>query len=698
MNKPITIASFLRRTVDWIFGYDFFISYSHSDGMQYPDLLRQRLQEKGFHVFLDQTGYVAGTNLQRETRRQVSKSTRIIVVGRKNSLKSIWVKREVDVALAANKTPVLIDINNSVDQAGPDAPLAELALQQDWLRLKEQLPFSDGIPSDHAILELVRGFDSTRQDTKRTNIFASAAVVLALISTVAIWQSIEATEAQQLAEQQRDRAENILEQGTLTADTLVFDLAQKLRNQSGMPQSLILQILEKAEYLAGKLAESGENSSNLSRTRAAALSELSTTYRLLGNSKQSIIYAEEALSIFKNLQNKFPNIIDRKIDLASAFDLLGDNLIEVDNWAAAEIAFNNGKDQAENAAEAARENWQAQQTLAVIIEKLGIIQLQKSNPIEAKSLFIKALKLRETASVEVKFSTDWRRSFAILLTLISDADLIMSEFDSTISTLKKSDEILKQLISESRSNLQLVRDHAVVLQKIGTAFLKVGRLEEAVGAFEKDLEIAKKLEQKDPSRVEWKVDLIRSYDRLGEAFHRMQQFSKSLLSFEQSYKLSSELGQRNSFRIDWYQLTFSAAQKVSLLALSTGDEKRAFEVAKENLAAEYALGAKVSEERLVDALNNLAWYAILSRNFLEALDATKKALAISPKNKLVIMNQAHALMFLKQSEEALLIYRKFFGVRVENGGYWEEIIKQDFEIFIKNDIYTDQVKEFIGKF
>jgi hypothetical protein len=52
--------------VDWIFEYDFFISYSHDDGMYYPERLKQRLLQ-GFRVFLDQTDYVAGTNLSRET-------------------------------------------------------------------------------------------------------------------------------------------------------------------------------------------------------------------------------------------------------------------------------------------------------------------------------------------------------------------------------------------------------------------------------------------------------------------------------------------------------------------------------------------------------------------------------------------------------------------------------------------------------
>jgi hypothetical protein len=35
----------IQRAVDWIFGYDFFISYSHSDGLGYPEWLQTRMEQ-----------------------------------------------------------------------------------------------------------------------------------------------------------------------------------------------------------------------------------------------------------------------------------------------------------------------------------------------------------------------------------------------------------------------------------------------------------------------------------------------------------------------------------------------------------------------------------------------------------------------------------------------------------------------------
>jgi hypothetical protein len=42
---------------DFIFGFDYFLSYSHRDGLDYPAALAQRLSASGFRVFLDKQIY-----------------------------------------------------------------------------------------------------------------------------------------------------------------------------------------------------------------------------------------------------------------------------------------------------------------------------------------------------------------------------------------------------------------------------------------------------------------------------------------------------------------------------------------------------------------------------------------------------------------------------------------------------------------
>ena len=121
-EEPVKAENVMTRLVDRVFGYDFFLSYSRSDGMHLPQRLKERLEPAGFRVFLDQSEYVAGTDLRRETRRQVLKSRKIVVIGRPGAFRSEWVKREIAAAVSGDVNPVILDLNNSLAAAPADAP------------------------------------------------------------------------------------------------------------------------------------------------------------------------------------------------------------------------------------------------------------------------------------------------------------------------------------------------------------------------------------------------------------------------------------------------------------------------------------------------------------------------------------------------------------------------------------------------
>jgi hypothetical protein len=50
----------LAAVADFLFGYDFFVSYAHKDVTEYPQLLRERLATLGYRTFRDVERYKAG--------------------------------------------------------------------------------------------------------------------------------------------------------------------------------------------------------------------------------------------------------------------------------------------------------------------------------------------------------------------------------------------------------------------------------------------------------------------------------------------------------------------------------------------------------------------------------------------------------------------------------------------------------------
>ena len=466
---PLSIPSdgkadgLVARVVDRVFGYDFFLSYSHGDGMRLPHRLKQRLEQAGFRVFLDQTEYVAGVDLRRETRRQVMKSRKIVVVARSGALKSEWVKREVDVALAHGKIPVILNLNGALEAAPEDAVLATIARERHWLRLNVTLEDPDGEPSDQVVSELVRGFNHTRQETKRQRIFATAAAILALMAGVATWQAIEAIRARTVAEAQRYRAQRVLEKVVGNSNRRVEALSLRMKRDRETPVQHVpkptsrspvqqandlitqattflasgdvraarspleeaLRILETTQSaepqwqlarfnlynslvknvsLLEQLAGSDRPGPDLQRDLSVGYQQIADALLAAGRAGEALVWADKDLAISQSAAADSPS---QQRDLGSSYDRRGRALAQLGRNAEALNAFDEGATLIEAAAAAdnAEPSWQ--RDAAAILENAGKLLDKMGQRERALQLFRRALSLRERiAALEPKWQAE----------------------------------------------------------------------------------------------------------------------------------------------------------------------------------------------------------------------------------------------------------------------------------------------------
>ena len=168
-----------KGVLDLFFGYDFFISYAHADGSNYALGLARLLQARGYKVFLDQHEYTAGEALHHATRRRIAMSRKLVVVVRPAALDSAWVFREIEVSLAASKTPIAIDINATLAAANPERPLKRLLA--DRIYIAEQKADLDGVPDEGTVQALARSFRTARLETLRLRVAVAGAGIFALL-------------------------------------------------------------------------------------------------------------------------------------------------------------------------------------------------------------------------------------------------------------------------------------------------------------------------------------------------------------------------------------------------------------------------------------------------------------------------------------------------------------------------------------
>ena len=106
------------------------------------------------------------------------------------------------------------------------------------------------------------------QQKRALTLASSAAAVLLVLAGLAAWQWAEAVRQQRIAQAQRDRAELALSAATMTANTLVLDLAREFRDREGIPSDLVRRILDRARTLQQQLTEAGESSPPCCRAQA----------------------------------------------------------------------------------------------------------------------------------------------------------------------------------------------------------------------------------------------------------------------------------------------------------------------------------------------------------------------------------------------------------------------------------------------
>lgn len=199
-GRSRTLSGRLLALLDRLFGYDYFISYAHYDGTNYPRRLCDRLEASGFRVFLDTDVYVAGEELRAGTRRRVRMSSYLVVVARPHALRSKWVLRELQVYLGAGRVPIVVNVNGALvdGEASPEI----LHLLEDRLYVPEAIENNDGEPSDRVLEELRRSFASRRQETKRLRFLSGAAVAFALLAAIAVALALGENRARREAVQQ----------------------------------------------------------------------------------------------------------------------------------------------------------------------------------------------------------------------------------------------------------------------------------------------------------------------------------------------------------------------------------------------------------------------------------------------------------------------------------------------------------------
>jgi tetratricopeptide (TPR) repeat protein len=657
-DKRAKAEGLITRVVDRVFGYDFFLSYSRADGMRLPHRLKERLEQAGFRVFLDQTEYVAGADLRRETRRQVLKSRKIVVIARAGAFRSEWVKREVAVALANGVVPVILNLNGAFEAAASDAPLAVMAREHDWLRLTETLDDPDGEPTDRIISELVRSFNHTRQETRRQRIFAAAAVVFSVTAIIASWQAVVANEARAVAEAQQARAQRALEQVVGTANRSVQSLAlrvKKTRETSGEGQAV--PPCDAAHF--------------------KAYDELATA-ALKGSDPDAALAAlTNCLAIVEDRVTADPGALDWQWERAVLHQRIGD----LSAGTKAEEHYRKAIVLWRKLAAEPSILPLAQRGLAGSLAKLGELELSLRKPEPALALFQESVSLLDRLASSNPELPDLQRALSVGYQQIADALLMAGKPEEALIWADKDLATYRTQPSIGNAEPGRQRDLASSYDRRAQALAMLGKTAEALDLYAKGTALLEAATAADNTQPSWQRDAAAMLENMGKLQGKMGQPDRAVDSFWRALSIREGLATSQEAPT-WLAEVTEAYRRTSQFMRNIDRVGEALEMAEQYLLAASidADSDKSKVTRIRRALGTVCWSAVNDGQFKRAVWAGKRAMDLSPRLDWVRLNYAHALMLSGEGKAAKEIYLEISSVSDEAENLKDQALKDFAEL------------------
>ena len=589
---------------------------------------------------------------------------------------------------------------------------------------------------------------------RRARSGAAVAFALAVVASGAAWfgfdranyaegQRLEADAARETAETQKARADKALAAATKTANGLIFELAQKFRNRTGVEVGLVRDILGAARKLQKTLEAGGEATPELRRSSAAALVELAQTLLDAGDTGGARAAVDDALRTFEWLADADPGNPRAQRDLGVGYDRRGGLAVRAGDDVAAKMWFEKSLAISERLASTDLGNTRAQRDLAIGYDRLGDLAVRGGDSPTAREWFEKSLAIAERLASAEPGNTGDQRSLALTyiklgnltvwggndaaartwyekglaiqeglaradpgnaeaqrdlaVTYITLGDRAVRRGDNTAAKVwfEKYMDISERLASVDLGNAKSQRDLSLAYNRLGVLAIRSGDGAAAKAWFERDLAICEKLASADPGNVEAQRDLAVSYNRLGDAAVRSNDGTAAKTWFEKELAIRERLAsaapgnteaQRN-LAISCGALGNVAAQAGDGAAASTWFGKAA-DLLRKGLPAIEAADTKETDApgpRTADELNMIAWGLLFTGDFHGALAATERGHAIAPANLLVEGNRAHALMFLGRDAEARTLYLSHRDEPLGAGiaKTWRQAVLDDFDLFRK---------------
>jgi tetratricopeptide (TPR) repeat protein len=531
--------------------YDAFISYSHTKDKAIATALQsavQRLgkafyQRRALRVFRDDTSLSATPQLWPSIERAMSQARFLVLLASPEAASSPWVNRELawwldhrgveTVLIALTSGDLAWDAahrNFSPSEATPLPPalIGRFAHEPRWIDLR---PYREAVsPRDARFTELAAEFAATlhgrpkedllseevRQQRRALRLTWSAVAILLVLLGFAGWQwrsaiSAErhATEQQQIAETQRDRAERNLLSAKHAVARLIFDIAQGFRHTEGVRVATIRSVLDQAEGNIEELLRDAPTDHELLIIKGGMFEEFAQVYLNSGDLDKALDAAQKGLAIYRKLDDgSSTDAADARRRSTVTLNEIGAITAHSGNLAAAVDSYAQAVAILRNLVAADSSDSSLSRDLAVELGMLGPAQAATGDLNAALAQFQEAVTISRRLVGREPQNPEWQQTLALSLVELALQRTTNRDYSGALAMLKEAESLGRALTSQFPSNTSYQNVLFLILSGLGDCAMGQDHRAQALSSYDEALAIMRRLAQLDPGNNEWQSELL----------------------------------------------------------------------------------------------------------------------------------------------------------------------------------------------
>ncbi|MBV1708214.1 MAG: TIR domain-containing protein [Hyphomicrobiales bacterium] len=373
------------------------------------------------------------------------------------------------------------------------------------------------------------------RNARRLALTAGAAVIVVALAGAGVWlQRNAAVKAQGQAEQALGKA-------TKTANVIVFDLAQKYRNQKGVSVALLHQLLDPVIKMLDQLTATGAASTDMLAAKSSALATASGVLRRQGDDKGAAIDAQRALVIDQRLVKLAPYTRLYQFKLTGDYEHVGDIARHQGHLDAALLDYQQELAIDQLLVKLAPHKRLYQDSLADAYQWVGYIAEKQGHLDAALQNYQNYLAIEQRLVKLDPGNVGYKDGLAASFNKIGIIAEKQGRLDVALQDYQNFLAVMWRLARLDPGNLRYQDGLASAYQDVAIVAEKQGHLDAALQDFRQQLAINQRLVKLDPGKVGFQYGLASAYQFVGDIVEKQGHLNSALQDYQKFLAIGQSL-------------------------------------------------------------------------------------------------------------------------------------------------------------